>query len=98
LFEQAHEILLEDPINVGRRYNIAKLKGVAAGYGQYRLRLGRFRFRYDVAGGVVELLYRALRPEDTYRGWRKCARSLYALDTAFQHGSNFSLLSRRIAC
>ena len=38
-----------------------------AGEGQYRLRLGRFRFRYDIAGREVRLLYCGLRREDTYR-------------------------------
>jgi hypothetical protein len=36
------------------------------GQGQYRLRLGRFRFRYDIAGHEVALLYCGLRREDTY--------------------------------
>jgi mRNA-degrading endonuclease RelE of RelBE toxin-antitoxin system len=35
--------------------------------GQYRLRLGRFRFRYDIEGRMVVLYYCGLRREDTYR-------------------------------
>jgi hypothetical protein len=44
-----------------------KLQGVKAGEGQYRLRLQRWRFRYDVWGQEVELNYCGLRREDTYR-------------------------------
>ena len=67
LLAQAIEILEADPHNAGRAHNILKLKGVAAGEGQYRLRLGRFRFRYDIAGREVVLVYCGLRREDTYR-------------------------------
>jgi hypothetical protein len=37
------------------------------GEGQYRLSLGRWRFRYDVAGRVVLMTYCGLRREDTYQ-------------------------------
>ena len=67
LLAQAIEILEEDPHNAGHARRILKLKGVAAGEGQYRLRLGRFRFRYDIAGREVVLIYCGLRREDTYR-------------------------------
>ncbi len=66
-YAEAIEILKTDPTNRTGRYRIKKLKGVAAGEGQWRLALGRFRFRYDVAGSVVELLYCGLRREDAYR-------------------------------
>ena len=56
-----------DPYNRERRYHLKKLKGVAAGAGAYRLALGRWRFRYDISGQVVELHYCGLRREDTYR-------------------------------
>ena len=39
------------------------VKGVAAGEGQYRLRSGRFRFRYDVDGLEVVLNGCGLRRE-----------------------------------
>jgi mRNA-degrading endonuclease RelE of RelBE toxin-antitoxin system len=39
---------------------------VAADEGQYRLRSGRFRFRYDIEGREVVLHYCGLRREDTY--------------------------------
>jgi hypothetical protein len=59
-------ILSVDPYNKTRKYPIKKLQGVSAGEGQYRLRSRRFRFRYDVAGREVVLLYCGLRREDTY--------------------------------
>jgi len=40
---------------------------VPAGEGQYRLRSGRFRYRYDTMEREVVLLHRGLRREDTYR-------------------------------
>jgi mRNA-degrading endonuclease RelE of RelBE toxin-antitoxin system len=49
-FEEAMGILSPDPLNRTHNHPIKKLQGVAAGEGQYRLRSGRFRFRYDVAG------------------------------------------------
>ena len=59
-------ILQRDPYKLARRHSIKKLKGVKPGDGQYRLRLGRWRFRYDIVGQVVELVYCGLRREDTY--------------------------------
>jgi hypothetical protein len=49
-FEEAIEVLSPDPQNKSHKYPIKKLTNVPAGEGQYRLRSGRFRFRYDVAG------------------------------------------------
>jgi hypothetical protein len=40
---------------------------MAAGQGQYRLRLRRWRFRYDIYGQDVMLTYCGLRSEATYR-------------------------------
>lgn len=57
----------EDPYNVSRQHQIKKLEGVAAGDGQFRLTMGRWRFRYDIAGREVRLTYCGLRREDTYR-------------------------------
>lgn len=65
-FGEAVTILSIDPYNKGRRHPIRKLENVAAGEGQYRLRSGRFRFRYDIEGSEVVLLYCGLRREDTY--------------------------------
>ncbi len=65
-YEEALTILSSDPQNKSRRHPIKKLQGVSAGDGQYRLRSGRFRFRYDVEDHEVVLLYCGLRREDTY--------------------------------
>jgi mRNA-degrading endonuclease RelE of RelBE toxin-antitoxin system len=65
-FEEAIVILSSDPQNISQRHPIKKLKGVSAGEGQYRLRSGRFRFRYDIDEDDVVLLYCGLRREDTY--------------------------------
>jgi mRNA-degrading endonuclease RelE of RelBE toxin-antitoxin system len=64
-FEQTIAILSVDPFNKSGKYPIKKLVGVSAGEGQYRLRSGRFRFRYDVEGFEVVLHYCGLRREDT---------------------------------
>jgi mRNA-degrading endonuclease RelE of RelBE toxin-antitoxin system len=64
-FEETITILSSDPYNKSRRYAIKKLESVPAGEGQYRLRSGRFRFRYDIMGADV-LSYCGLRREDTY--------------------------------
>jgi mRNA-degrading endonuclease RelE of RelBE toxin-antitoxin system len=65
--EAALAILSADPHNRSARHPIRKLQGVPQGEGQYRLRLGRWRFRYDVLGNEVVLHYTGLRREDTYR-------------------------------
>jgi hypothetical protein len=59
-------ILATDPYNRSREHHIKKLEGVPEGDGQYRLALGRWRFRYDIVGQVVLLSYCGLRREDTY--------------------------------
>jgi hypothetical protein len=59
-------IFSADPYNRSRGHNIKKLEGVPAGAGQYRLSLGRWRFRYDIIGRVVLLTYCGLRRESTY--------------------------------
>jgi mRNA-degrading endonuclease RelE of RelBE toxin-antitoxin system len=65
-FEEAIAILSKDPYNKSNSHPIKKLVKVPAGEGQYRLRSGRFRFRYDIEGREVVLLYCGLRREDTY--------------------------------
>jgi hypothetical protein len=65
--DQAVAVLENDPLNRTRYHAIAKLADVEPGDGQYRLRLGRWRFRYDVSGTEVTLRYCGLRREDTYR-------------------------------
>jgi hypothetical protein len=67
LHERAVAILSADPHNRSRAHHIKKLEAVPLGEGQWRLSLGRFRFRYDVYGREVVLQYCGLRREDTYR-------------------------------
>jgi hypothetical protein len=62
----ALQILTTDPYNRSRLHHIKKLEGIPEGDGQYRLALGRWRFRYDVLGTVVLLSYCGLRRESTY--------------------------------
>ena len=66
-FEEALAVLRADPYNRGGRHPIKKLSGVKPGEGQYRIRLRRFRFRYDIIRRDVVLHSCALRREDTYR-------------------------------
>jgi len=66
LLLEAIAILESDPYNHTGQYAIIKLTGPQT-EGQWRIRLGRYRFRYDIAGQIVELKYVGLRREDTYR-------------------------------
>lgn len=66
-FAEVIEILKTDPHNLGRAHDIRKLEGARPGEGQYRLRFGRWRFRYDIFGQEVWLFYCGLRREDTYQ-------------------------------
>jgi mRNA-degrading endonuclease RelE of RelBE toxin-antitoxin system len=65
-YAEALVSLETDPYNTNRQRPIKKLEAVRPGDGQYRLRLGRFRFRYDIAGNEVVLISCGLRREDTY--------------------------------
>ena len=66
-YRDALHILRVDPHNRSRTQSIRKLEAVGSGEGEYRLRLGRWRFRYDISGNEVVLHYCGLRREDTYR-------------------------------
>ena len=66
-YGRAISILKIDPYNVSRSHPIKKLEGVETGEGQYRLRISRWRFRYDILERVVYLKACSLRREDTYR-------------------------------
>lgn len=67
IHEDVLRILAEDPYNRSRRHPIKKLKDVPEGKGQYRVRIGRWRFRYDIYDDTVLLTYCGLRDESTYR-------------------------------
>ena len=66
-FAEALAILRTDPYNRTRAHRIKKLQDVKPEDGLYRLRLGRWRFRFNVWGHEVELTYCGLRREETYR-------------------------------
>ena len=59
-------ILQVDPHGRSGSRAIKKLEGVRRGEGQYRLRIGRWRFRHDILGQDVVLHHCGLRREDTY--------------------------------
>jgi len=65
-FAEALTVLKSDPYNRTRLHRIKKLQDVPLEDGVYRLRLGRWRFRYNIWGQKVELTYCGLRREDTY--------------------------------
>lgn len=65
-YAEALGVLADDPFNRSSKHNIRKLTNVAQGEGLYRLRIGRWRFRYDIYGSEVLLSYCGLRREDTY--------------------------------
>lgn len=64
---RAREILEDDPYNRSRKYSIKKLESVKQGEGQWRLAIGRWRFRYDIYNKEILLAYCGLRREETYR-------------------------------
>lgn len=66
-YAEVIDILRADPQNLIRAHHIRKLEGIQPGEGQYRLRLGRWRFRYDIFGHEVWLFQCSLRREETYR-------------------------------
>lgn len=53
--EEAAAILREDPYNTTRAHDIKKLAAVPQGEGQWRIRIGDYRIRYDVFGTDVVL-------------------------------------------
>ena len=53
--EEAAAILSVDPYNTTRSYNIKKLNAVRPGEGEWRIRIGDYRIRYDVFGSDVVL-------------------------------------------
>ena len=67
VFRRVLETLKADPYNRSRQHAIKKLEAVPPGEGQYRIRSGRFRFRYDIDGQRVYLKACSLRREDSYR-------------------------------
>ncbi len=66
IYPRIVRILETDPCNRSHSHDIKKLEDIPAGDGQYRIRSGRFRFRYDLEKQVVYLKYCGLRREETY--------------------------------
>jgi mRNA-degrading endonuclease RelE of RelBE toxin-antitoxin system len=58
-------ILEDDPLNMSRRHNIKKLKNIEEGEGQWRIRSGVYRLRYDVVGRDV-VLYSVNHRKEAY--------------------------------
>ena len=67
IYIEAIAILRVDPYNRSGTHPIVKLTAVKPGDGQYRLRLRRWRFRYDIEDQDVVLYSCGLRNEGTYR-------------------------------
>ncbi|MFI5252677.1 MAG: type II toxin-antitoxin system RelE/ParE family toxin [Bacteroidota bacterium] len=63
--EPVKNILIHDPYNRSRRYDIKKLKDVAVGEGQWRIRSGKYRLRYDIIGTDV-ILYSFKHRKEAY--------------------------------
>jgi len=53
--EEIKIVLREDPYNISRRYRIKKLNDIKPGFGQWRIRGGDYRLRYDIFGKVITL-------------------------------------------
>lgn len=66
VIERLLPILRDDPYNVTGKHKIKKLAGVDAGDGQWRIRFGDYRIRYDIAGNDV-VLHSFLDRKEAYR-------------------------------
>ena len=53
--EEVRAVLQADPHNRSRQHNIKKLTGVKRGEGQWRIRVGDYRLRYDIINREVVL-------------------------------------------
>lgn len=56
--------LEEDPYNSSRQHDIKKLTGVKPGRGQWRIRSGDYRLRYDIFG--TDVLYSLRHRKEAY--------------------------------
>lgn len=55
VLEQLQATLAADPYNRSHEHDIKKLSGLSKGEGQWRIRVGIYRVRYDIAGRDVVL-------------------------------------------
>lgn len=68
LLRNAQAILSQDPTNSSGQYPIEKLTGVKPGEGQWRIRLGEYRMRYDVFSKANQVvLYSFRHRRDVYK-------------------------------
>ncbi len=65
IFDGCVSILETDPHNISRQHNVKKLTTVASGDGQWRIRSGVYRLRYDIEGNRV-LLHSINHRKDAY--------------------------------
>ena len=65
VLEQVRSALGADPHNRSRGHDIRKLSGVGEGEGQWRIRIGDYRLRYDIVGRDV-LLYSFRHRREVY--------------------------------
>lgn len=47
-FFELLDILRRDPYNISKQQDIKKLTNVSKGEGQWRIRMGKYRLRYDI--------------------------------------------------
>ena len=64
--EELVVVLRSDPHNLSGEHKIKKLAGVVHGDGQWRIRFGDYRIRYDVASNDV-ILHSFRNRKDAYR-------------------------------
>ena len=65
VIKELHKVLSHDPYNITKNHNISKLTDVKQGDGQYRIRSGDYRVRYDIMGNDV-ILHSFTHRKDTY--------------------------------
>lgn len=65
VIERLKIILTEDPYNLGRQHDTKKLKMIVRGEGQWRIRAGKYRLRYDIIGQEV-ILYSFRHRKEAY--------------------------------
>ena len=64
-FEHLANVLATDPQNTSRKHNIKKLTNIEPQNGQWRIRSGVYRLRYDIKADIVTL-YSIHHRKDAY--------------------------------
>ena len=65
MLEKMLTALKDDPYNRSRKHDIKKLAGLKPGEGQWRIRTGDYRLRYDIFGHDV-VLYALRHRKEAY--------------------------------